>query len=937
MINKVFVNRILYTVITVLLSQFMQASSFIDKLQRDYIINYAPIEYFGGGQIWCIEKDNHNNLFLATNKGLSVFDGNNWRNYSNGRNITLRWLYFDSTDNKLYCASDNEFGYWKKNKLGQYTYVALYRNENLLSSEIFWRVFKNNDILFFQTSDKIYSYDQSTGLVEVVLTHTKISYMYQYNDQLYVQIENRIFKYNNISFEPTSIVVPSRIIDIVALTDKTFLVTEDLGLIEIKDDKVIDNQSPANRVLRNVRPFSVYQISKNEIAIGSVLDGVFVINQNAEISKHFNFTSGLKHSTVLSINTTNNQNLWLGLDGGLAKISNNPSEIILTTQKLDIGTVYNAVALNNHLYVGTNKGLFVFNDNKDISFIEGTQGQVWDIVKVSDKSLILCHDAGLFQVDIATNRIERKPIGNLWKLIPFDNNPNILLGLDKDQFFSIYEFKNNTLLFKHKLKNIEGANTDAVIDRYGDIWIQDRENNPVRIKLNSNYQTEGIKRYGLPLSKDSLLLSKIDGDIVIYNREKACSYDIASDSLIVNQHYTSLISEMQFFPREINQVDKNTFFYASDDKIAYIKRRDKFYDYGQIFQNININQPTPFTHKIIHINNDIVATGVQGGVVLYFMKNEEQFYRKVKALEISQIEVFDNNKIRLLPISQDSTLVIGDDYKDLRIYFTNLYPNKLLEYKIDEGGDWKLVNGGSFLDIPQISYGKHSVFFRNVGVHSHADRVDFVIHLNILRPWYFRTYTILLVIVLILVLVYAIRFAVKRKIKREHKKIIQEQLQILEKEKKDFDYEVLQMRLYEEEKKMISLTMESVKYNAILNEIKNDTVASHEETKEHLLKKLKNIMKSVDYYLKKEDPNKVFEKYFNAIHDGFYDRLTKKHPNLTQNEAKLCAYIKLNLSTKEIAIHTNIAPSSVEVARYRLRKKINLDSETNLQEYIQSI
>lgn len=74
----------------------------------------------------------------------------------------------------------------------------------------------------------------------------------------------------------------------------------------------------------------------------------------------------------------------------------------------------------------------------------------------------------------------------------------------------------------------------------------------------------------------------------------------------------------------------------------------------------------------------------------------------------------------------------------------------------------------------------------------------------------------------------------------------------------------------------------------------------------------------------------MFEKYFNNIYDGFFDRLVLRYPDLTTNELKICAYIKLNLTSKEIAVLMNISPTSVEMARHRLRKKLDLPSETNL-------
>lgn len=81
----------------------------------------------------------------------------------------------------------------------------------------------------------------------------------------------------------------------------------------------------------------------------------------------------------------------------------------------------------------------------------------------------------------------------------------------------------------------------------------------------------------------------------------------------------------------------------------------------------------------------------------------------------------------------------------------------------------------------------------------------------------------------------------------------------------------------------------------------------------------------------------MFETYFDEVHEDFFSRLTEKYPSLTLREQKLCAYIKMNIPSKEIAALLNISQRGVEISRYRLRKKLNIDRDTNLSTYISSI
>jgi DNA-binding NarL/FixJ family response regulator len=81
----------------------------------------------------------------------------------------------------------------------------------------------------------------------------------------------------------------------------------------------------------------------------------------------------------------------------------------------------------------------------------------------------------------------------------------------------------------------------------------------------------------------------------------------------------------------------------------------------------------------------------------------------------------------------------------------------------------------------------------------------------------------------------------------------------------------------------------------------------------------------------------TFETNLNQIHNEFIVNLTKKYPNLTQKDIKLCIYLKMNLSSKEIAPMMNISFRGVELHRYRLRKKLNLIQDENLSKFLLSV
>ena len=77
-----------------------------------------------------------------------------------------------------------------------------------------------------------------------------------------------------------------------------------------------------------------------------------------------------------------------------------------------------------------------------------------------------------------------------------------------------------------------------------------------------------------------------------------------------------------------------------------------------------------------------------------------------------------------------------------------------------------------------------------------------------------------------------------------------------------------------------------------------------------------------------------FAKHFDKVHSDFVMVVKNKHPEISPSELKLCAYLRMNLSSKEIAQLLNISVRGVEISRYRLRKKLNLASGENLFDYL---
>ena len=139
--------------------------------------------------------------------------------------------------------------------------------------------------------------------------------------------------------------------------------------------------------------------------------------------------------------------------------------------------------------------------------------------------------------------------------------------------------------------------------------------------------------------------------------------------------------------------------------------------------------------------------------------------------------------------------------------------------------------------------------------------------------------------------------------------------------------EKLQNDIESRNRELAMSTMNMISKNNALNTIKNELF------KIKSLDEIDPVIQHIDNTISNEDDWKMFEEAFNYADTNFFKKLKEKHPDLTPNDLRLCVYLRLNLSSKEIAPLLNISPRSVEIKRYRLRKKLNLDSKVNLNEY----
>jgi DNA-binding CsgD family transcriptional regulator len=143
--------------------------------------------------------------------------------------------------------------------------------------------------------------------------------------------------------------------------------------------------------------------------------------------------------------------------------------------------------------------------------------------------------------------------------------------------------------------------------------------------------------------------------------------------------------------------------------------------------------------------------------------------------------------------------------------------------------------------------------------------------------------------------------------------------------------EKLQAEMILRDKELANQAMNLVRKNEFLIELKEEMnrlrqSCSDDGTGRKVLEIITRINREVDSNKQRE----IFESAFDEVHEDFLGRLKARYPNLTPAELRLCAFLKMNIPTKEIAPLLNISVRGVEICRYRVRKKMGISREINL-------
>ncbi|HEU4791219.1 MAG TPA: triple tyrosine motif-containing protein [Flavobacterium sp.] len=934
----------------------------VKKIGLPHIKNFSRTEYKGGTQNWNIEQDKNGNLYFANNNGLLQFDGSAWTKYPMPNVTFVRCLKIDASG-RIFVGGYNEFGYFKPNSKGKLEYFSvskLIKRDNPKIIDNIWKIHFYKGAVFFQSFKTTYIFKNNK--VKILEAPNKFQFSFQVNDHLYFQdLSMGLMKYSNgqlIPLKGTTFLNDTEIWGMFAMpNNKILIATLDKGLYLYNNESMVPWETEANQFVKKNSCLGGSIIQNNYIVLNSILNGIIICDSNGRIVQQINHKKGIQNNTVLTSFVDSKSNLWLGLDNGITFINEN-SPFTYFGSSFDLSTVYASVVYKGNLYVATNQGLFYHSWDhtfKEDTFklVEGTTGQAWNI-QVIDGELLCAHNRGALLIEGSKSFKTLDNVGYwIFKQIP--NHPNYLIGSNYNGF-SIFEKKTNGWQFRNKVGGLIKSIGEFELDDKS-IWIK-KDNLIQQLTLTKDLkQFKTIKTYQNLTNKATGIgsIQQLRNKIYFQTNNQFFKFSYEQELFFEDKMITRLFKNIPKVST-IREDSQGNIWYVYNESLGVLMKNkdDSYKNSAAPFSNLTGNLVYNYL-SINAINSENILIGLTDGLAHYDSKLLNNFATKPKAFV--RTFTFPGNTY-ILGNGQKAIEQYEIPYSSNQVKFTFSSPiyenleNVEFSYQLvgfDENwSPWSNSWTKEYTNLKEGNYTMKVKVRNSYGIQSDETSIAFRVY----PPWYRHSLAYLFYLLMAAGCVYYVRFRIRIKIRKnkhfetleqrrlyleKETKIKQEQYE-LEKEIEKLENEKLQIKILTKDKELVNNTLQVVKKNKILNGIIHklkdiNTNSFDETTKAQFTKLNRSITKEVNT----DKSWKDLEKHLKNVHFDFLKKLKEKHPTISPREMDLATYLLMNMSTKEIAEFMNISTGGVELARYRLRKKLELNQKENLIGYLMSI
>ncbi|MGN6531204.1 MAG: ligand-binding sensor domain-containing protein, partial [Ginsengibacter sp.] len=935
------------------------------------IINYSKDDYHGGSQTWDIAQDSSGKMYFANNEGLLSFDGNYWKINPLPNKTIVRSLSIDA-DGRIYVGGQNELGYFSPDAKGvlQYTNLSSKIPKQYNQFADVWHIVIYKEAVFFQTSDKIFLYQNNE--IKVFLAKSEWQLIGQSAGRLFAfERGSKLLEFRNNEWQQLpDYLLPKNasVSKIIQIRDDSLMVitNKDGFFCLLRDSLFRYDIHPNTSAIRQI--YTSMKINANEMVLGTTSSGCLFMDFRGNIIQKISSSESLQNSNVLSVFLDKDGNLWTGLNNGISFIAYNSAIKYIKPEKTNELSGYSSLIFNNMLYIGTSNGAYyapVFNSNKDFSFsksnfnfIKNSEGQVWKLQEINGQ-ILLGHNDGTFVIQKGACIPVSQGTGS-WLFEPVTSVlpvKNILVGAYTG--LKMLEYDGSRFFDGGNINGLYESFRYLAIDNDNSVWASHPYRGVYKIHLSDDGKKFTYKLYtqknGLPGTLENYVF-RIKNKVVFATPKGIYDYNAATNTFSPSSFLVPVFHDMDI--RYLKEDDEGDIWFCSGKKIGVV----------------TFNRSLKNTFKITYFP-ELTGQILSGFENIYPYNKENIFISSEKGVIHLNYVKYAANEFQLkvllgkvIAIGKTDSLIFGGYYhqnpkniflqKDKEIYhlpqkfnsfhFEYSSPNyglqKNIEYSYQLKGydykwsDWSPKTEKDYTNLPE---GKYTFFVKahdNLGHESEV--LSYTFYVN--PAWYNTVWAYFGYFVLFILLVYFLFRLQERKLNIQQIKFEQEQKRLeelhqLKLEKREKEIIKLQNEKLENEVKfknheLANATMHLIERDTALIKVKDELEKLYKKTgNNHDIKKTLFLLKDVEQNNAKWEQ---FASHFNEVNNDFLRKLKKKYPALSNTDIKVCTYLKLNLSTKEIAQLMNISVRGVEISRYRLRKKLEIPSGVTLNDFL---
>ena len=742
--------------------------------------------------------------------------------------------------------------------------------------------------------------------------------------------------------------------------DGGYLLIYNSGKVEFATSfGVTEKYEGLGKVLKGKYVNHVLQLSDNRLAVSTQTAGLFLFDLQKQSIENITTQEGLLSNACLRAFQDYSGNLWIGMQNGIALVDiNSPMRFI--NQEINIqGSGYEAYKREEGTYYTTSNGIYFLAKNAAQSvFLKGTEGPAYGMQNIAGK-LYAGHHTGLFQLTGGTAKRIARTHG-LWQVKQLQSNPELAIGGTYSGLFLFKMNKNMELEGAGKIAGFEESSRFFEEDQAGKIWVGQFYKGLYQLSLSPDLTTATPKKIsaaqGLP-ADEQIILSRIDNEIYLGTPKGVYKLDYSNNRIIKSEAFSNVIGEQQvYLLAQDNQ--KNVYVYTEGMAGFFKQISAENYTFmpSSLF-NLRYSFNNDLLHVSVYTDNGVLFNANEG-FIQYKPELENRLAAEKPLIARKVVNVAEDNLLyerKPFGVKSETPPQLTVSYRakvlqfEVEAFQFNEVNNQQFRYYLkgfdEDYGEWVHATTKEYTNLREGEY-EFRVQTKNFLGQTITSQPLF---LRVNPPFHRSLMAQMLYVmlgILCLVLVSKLqkrRYNIKAKAveaakQRELMKKQQELIEI-EHQKEQAVRQIEEDKMKSELRHLNSLlaasTMNLVVKNEFMENIKEELEEVKQKGKSTETKNaLEKIVKEIDTTLRLQEDWQQFEYHFDQVHGDFLNRLRENYRDLTPNEQKLCALLRLNLSTKEISNLMSISLRGVEIARYRLRKKLGLDLGQNLSKFI---